>query len=238
MKKTNDKKKTPRFAKILLTVLIVCICLAALGAAALMIADKAVLGAAKGKIYEHESTGFPGFGEYDCILILGAGVRDDGTPSPMLNDRLLSGISLYESGAAGKIIVSGDHGGVGYDEVNTMKSFAVAHGVPSSDVFMDHAGFSTYESLYRAKAVFGVKKLIIVTQAYHLPLALYIAEKMGLDAVGVDADFRAYRGQSYRDARELLARAKDVLSSYFMPLPKYLGETIDVFGDGDITNDN
>ena len=128
----------------------------------------------------------------DCILVLGAGVRKDGSPSHMLTDRLLVGIDLYEAGAAPKLLMSGDHGQAEYDEVNTMKAYAVSAGVPGEDVFMDHAGFSTWESLIRARDVFGVRRVVIVTQEYHLYRALWIAEALGLEAVGVSADLRTY----------------------------------------------
>lgn len=119
--------------------------------------------------------------DIDCIIILGAGVRGN-KPSPMLEDRLLQGIELYKKGVAKKIIMSGDHGSKDYDEVNVMKNFAIEHGVPSEDIFMDHAGFSSYESIYRAKEIFGVEKAIIVTQKYHLYRSLYIAQKFGIEA--------------------------------------------------------
>lgn len=119
--------------------------------------------------------------DIDCILILGAGVRGN-NPSPMLEDRLLQGIELYKRGVAKKIIMSGDHGSKNYDEVNVMKNFAIEHGVPSEDIFMDHAGFSSYESMYRAKEIFGVKTAIVVTQKYHLYRSLYIAKRLGIEA--------------------------------------------------------
>ena len=119
--------------------------------------------------------------DIDCILILGAGVWGD-KPSPMLEDRLLQGIELYKRGVAKKIIMSGDHGSKNYDEVNVMKNFAIEHGVPSEDIFMDHAGFSSYESMYRAKEIFGVKTAIVVTQKYHLYRSLYIAKRLGIEA--------------------------------------------------------
>lgn len=175
--------------------------------------------------------------EADCILVLGCLVRDDGTPSDMLHDRLQRGVELHEAGIAPKLLMSGDHGRADYDEVNTMKGFALDAGIASEDVFMDHAGFSTYESLYRAKEVFGVTKVVIVTQEYHLHRALYIAEKLGLEAVGVAADYRSYVGQSYRELREILARNKDFWTSIFQPEPTYLGEMIPIFGDGNLTND-
>ena len=178
-----------------------------------------------------------GKNDADCIIVLGAGVRDDGTPSHMLEDRLLTAISLYESGAAPKIIMSGDHGTEDYDEVNVMKAFAIAHGVPSEDIFMDHAGFSTYDSMYRARDIFEVKTAIVVTQKYHLYRALYLAKSLGLDACGVPSDLRPYRAQTYREAREVLARAKDFFYAIFKPEPTYLGDVIPVSGDGNLTND-
>lgn len=176
-------------------------------------------------------------GNYDCILILGCGVLSTGEPTAMLTDRLLCGIELYQKGIAPKIIVSGDHGTVDYDEVNTMKNFCIAHGVPDSDIFMDHAGFSTYESLYRARDIFQANNIIIVSQKYHLYRAVYLAQALALDAVGVSSDLRSYRGQVYREFREILARNKDFVYAIFKPLPTFLGDTIPVNGDGNLTND-
>ncbi len=175
--------------------------------------------------------------DMDCILVLGCGVRDDGTPSHMLEDRLRRGVELYKAGAAPKIIMSGDHGRAGYDEVNTMKQYAIDAGVPSEDVFMDHAGFSTYESMYRAVDIFCAEKILIVSQEYHLHRAIYLARALGLEAYGVAADYRAYSGQLYRDIREILARDKDFFVAIFKPDYPYDGETIPVFGNGDLTND-
>lgn len=172
----------------------------------------------------------------DCILVLGCGVYADGRPSAMLEDRLKQGVSLFQAGASPKLLMSGDHGQDTYDEVNVMKQYAVDQGVASSDIFMDHAGFSTYESIYRARDIFQAKKIIIVTQKYHLHRALHIANALGLEAYGVGADYRNYVGQLSRDIREILARNKDFLTSFFQPKPTYLGETIPVFGNGDLSN--
>ena len=172
----------------------------------------------------------------DCIIVLGAGIRGD-KPSHMLEDRLLEAIKLYNNKVSPKIIMSGDHGRQDYDEVNIMKNFAIEKGVPSEDIFMDHAGFSTYESLYRAKEVFEAKKVVIVTQKYHLYRALYIANQLGIEAYGVNSDPRRYVGETYRELREFLARNKDFFSCIFKPKPKYLGEAIPVSGSGDLTND-
>ena len=177
----------------------------------------------------------------DCIIVLGAYVKTNGQPSDMLRDRLDTAIALYESGVSDRILVSGDHGSAGYNEVGIMKKYLVENGIPESDVFMDHAGFSTYETMYRAKEVFLTesyyKKVIVVTQEYHLYRALYIAESVGLDAYGVPSDFHTYRGQIKRDIREVLARFKDYFSCYLEASPKYLGEPIPIFGDGNDTND-
>ena len=175
--------------------------------------------------------------DVDCILVLGCGVWEDGTPSHMLEDRLKRSLELYNQGVSGKILMSGDHGREEYDEVNVMKSFAVDHGVPSEHVFMDHAGFSTYESVYRAKEIFQAKKIIIVTQEYHLYRAIYIAQALGLDAYGVASDYRGYAGQTLRDIREILARIKDFGTCLIKPEPTYLGDAIPIWGNGDITND-
>lgn len=175
--------------------------------------------------------------DVDCILVLGCKVHGDGEPSDMLEDRLLRGLELYETGAAPKLLMSGDHGQTDYDEVDSMKRFAVDRGVPSENVFMDHAGFSTYESMYRARDVFQAKKIIIVTQGYHLYRAVYIARALGLEAYGVDADLRNYSGQSGRDFREILARVKDFWTCVFQPEPTYLGLPIPISGDGNLTND-
>ena len=155
----------------------------------------------------------------------------------MLYDRLQRSVEMYEAGVSDRLLMTGDHGREGYDEVDTMKGFAVEAGIPSECVFMDHAGFSTYESMYRAKAIFGAQKVLIVTQGYHLYRAVYIARQLGLEAYGVDADYRGYSGQTARDVREVLARVKDVGSCIFKPEPTYLGEPIPIWGNGELTHD-
>ena len=155
----------------------------------------------------------------------------------MLADRVAVGIRVYKSNSTNRILMSGDHGRKDYDEVNTMKQFAIDNGIASSDVFMDHAGFSTYESMYRARDVFDARKIIIVTQEYHLYRAIYIARKLGIDAYGVPADYHIYAGQSARETREILARYKDFFSTIIKPKPTYLGDIIPISGDGNNTND-
>ena len=174
--------------------------------------------------------------DVDCILVLGAGVRG-GRPTHMLEDRLNYGITLYENGTSNRILMSGDHGQKHYDEVNVMKEYAVNEGIPSLAVFMDHAGFSTYESLYRARDIFEAKKIVIVTQEYHLYRSLYIADKLGIEAYGVASNPREYMRQNVRDAREVLARTKDFIYTIVKPKPTYLGDNIPVSGNGNLTND-
>ena len=176
--------------------------------------------------------------DIDCILVLGCFVKDDGRPSDMLFDRLTRGVELYDMGAAPKLLMSGDHGREEYDEVAAMKQFAIDEDIPSEDVFMDHAGFSTYESVYRAKEIFQADKILIVTQEYHLYRALYIANQLGVEAYGVSSDYHTYVGQFMRDFREMLARVKDCATCIFKPEPTYLGDAIPIFGDGNLTNDD
>ncbi len=168
----------------------------------------------------------------DCILVLGAGLKADGTPNFMLQDRLDKGIELYKAGAAPKLLLSGDNGQVEYDEVNAMKKYALDAGVPAEDVFLDHAGFSTYESMYRARDIFLVKKAIIVTQKYHQYRSLYIAKGLGIEGYGIIAEPRTYGGQLKRDIREILARDKDFFMVILKPEPTYLGDTIPISGSG------
>lgn len=175
--------------------------------------------------------------QYDCIIVLGCGIHSDGSPSPMLADRLTRAIELYNMEVAPKIIMSGDHGRTNYNEVNVMREYALERGVAKEDIFMDNAGFSTYESMYRAKEIFCAENAIIVTQEYHLYRAVYIANELGINAIGINADYSEYAGQNFRDVRELAARSKDFLTCIFKPEPTYLGDSIPVSGDGTVTCD-
>lgn len=175
----------------------------------------------------------------DAVLVLGAYVYPDGTLSPMLNDRLTEAYDIYKQGKADKILVSGDHGRKDYDEVNAMKKFFVNKGLADKNVFMDHAGFNTYDSIYRARDIFQVKKVIIVTQGYHLMRAVFIARELGLEAYGVASDLHDYGDVmiEYR-LREVAARNKDFFTARFLkPQPTFLGDTVPVSGDGSVTDD-
>ena len=172
--------------------------------------------------------------DYDCILVLGAGVRDDGSPSDMLYDRVSVSAKVYAALGDTPLLMSGDHTG-DYNEVGVMKSLATELGVPSEDIFLDHEGYSTFESLYRAKAVFGAKKIIIITQEYHLHRALYIARELGMEAMGVSADLRPYRLQGRYNAREHLARFKDFFTAAKGDYDGHLDPPVDLNGDGNLT---
>ncbi|OUO87616.1 hypothetical protein B5F40_13370 [Gordonibacter sp. An230] len=171
----------------------------------------------------------------DAIVVLGASVYADGTPSGILQDRLDDGIALYFAGVAPKIIMSGDNSTVSYNEVKAMKDYAVAQGVPSADVFCDHAGFSTYESMYRAKHVFGAERIVVATQTYHLYRALYAANGLGLEAVGVPSDYREYAHQLQYDMREIPARAKDFFKTLLRVPSTFVGDPISLEQSGDVT---
>lgn len=231
MKQT--KKKIPKGVVVILCVILA---LGILGAGAVFGINAWVMGSVKDRILTEDQA--PLLQDVDCIIVLGCQVRSDGSPSHMLEDRLKRGVALYDLGAAPKLLMSGDHGTESYDEVNAMKRFAVDAGVPSVDVFMDHAGFSTYETVYRAKEIFGADKVLIVTQQYHLYRAIYIAKALGVEAYGVAADYRQYSGQFSRDIREVLARVKDFGMGIFQPEPTYLGEAIPISGNGDLTHDD
>lgn len=226
------KKKAKR---ILLVCLLVAVSLGILGAAAVLGINAWVKDSVREYILTEDQASQ--LSDMDCILVLGCKVGADGTLSHMLEDRLRQGVALYEKEAAPKLLMSGDHGRDEYDEVDAMKRYAIGAGIPSADVFMDHAGFSTYESVYRAKEVFGVQRVIIVTQEYHLYRALMVARQMGLEAYGVAVNYRTYVGQTSRDIREILARVKDFGMTLFWPEPTYLGDFIPISGSGELTHD-
>lgn len=171
----------------------------------------------------------------DCVLVLGASVQPDGTPSPILRDRLDVGADLYEAGVAPKILVSGDNGDDSYNEVASMKSYLVGKGVPSEDVFCDHCGFNTYDSMWRARNIFGVERVVVVTQTYHEYRALYNAEGVGMQARGVPSDLHAYANQMYYDFREVFARVKDFGQVLAKAKAATGGEFISLDQSGDVT---
>ena len=174
-------------------------------------------------------------GNYDAIIVLGCRVNGD-SPSLMLAKRLDKGIDVYNK-LHTKIILTGDHGQNKYDEVNVMRDYLISSNIDSSDIFLDHAGFNTYDSIYRAKYVFEAKKVIIVTQEYHMYRALYLANSLDLEAVGVVADDIPQKGIMLKnEVREILSRDKNFFLGIFKPKSKYLGEVIPLNQDGIVTS--
>ncbi|MBO4637162.1 MAG: YdcF family protein [Clostridiales bacterium] len=223
--KTKIKKKLRTFLKFIL----ICFILASV---TLLSLNLLVCLSSKNRMISVEDS--PVSGDYECIIVLGCGVNGE-DPSALLSDRLDAAVELYHSGAAPKILMSGDHGREDYDEVNVMRQYAIDRGVPSEDIFMDHAGFSTYETMYRAKNIFGIDSAVIVTQEYHLYRALYDASSLGIDSVGTIAVGHKFFKMPVWEAREVLARVKDVLWCIFKPAPTYMGDSIDISGNGEVT---
>lgn len=148
---------------------------------------------------------------YDCILVLGAGVRPDGSPSSMLEDRLRGAVALYRAGASDFILLSGDNSGDDYDEVSVMERYCLENGVPSGAIVRDDIGFSTSESAYNTVKRLGYRDVIVVTQEYHLYRAMYMIKRLGAEADGFATDYRPYSMQIKRDVREYFARCKDFI---------------------------
>ncbi len=176
---------------------------------------------------------------YDCIMVLGAAVQPDGMPSTILADRIQVAVDLYNAGVAPKILMSGDNQSdrETYDEVYNMKRYAVEElGVPSEDVFCDHAGVNTYDSAYRSYHVFGSKRTVVVTQSYHLYRALFDVRSFHVEAVGVSADLHQYMNQREYSAREFAARVADMWKVIRNADATYLSEPVSLDQSGDVTS--
>ncbi len=158
--------------------------------------------------------------DIDYIVVLGAGIRRD-KPSPMLEDRLKTGILLYNNDISNKILITGDHMNDDYDEVTVMKNYLLEHGIPEEDIITDDYGISTYDSIYRVKNVYKSNKVVIVSQRYHLYRALFLSDNLDLESYGVEANLRYYYGQWYREIREILARNKDFIKGIIKPKAVY-----------------
>jgi SanA protein len=169
------------------------------------------------------------------IVVLGAGLRPDGAPSDILEDRLETARSLYVAGRAPRILCSGDHGSRSHDETGAMARWLESRGVPAEAIFLDHAGFDSWNTVVRARRVFGVTRAIFVTQRYHLPRVLWTASRVGIDAQGVAADRRPYPAMPWYETRELASRTKATLDVAIARPPRALGEPVDLTGDGRVT---
>lgn len=174
---------------------------------------------------------------YPVVIVLGARVNGVSQVSDIYADRLQTAVDIYKLGKVPKILVSGDHGQVDYDEVNAGKKYLLEKGVLASDIFLDHAGLDTYDSIYRAKNIFGVTKALVVTQDFHLPRALYIGKELGLEVLGCSADLRTYQDIKSLKRIEYLKRIKAWLNAGAGSSSKFSGETYDISGDGEQTWD-
>lgn len=170
--------------------------------------------------------------ETDAAIVLGASVSG-GLPSPILAARADEAIALYLKGKVGKILVTGDHGALSHDEVTPVRKYLLAAGIPAEDIFLDHAGFDTYSSMYRAREVFNVHSSVIVTQDFHLPRALFVARSLGIDAVGVITP--QMQASVFEYLREIPASWKALIDLVMRRQPKYLGPVIPISGDGQVT---
>ena len=172
------------------------------------------------------------------VIIPGAAVYKNSV-SHVVRDRVEAAVSCYNAGKAQKYLVSGDHGTKEYDEVNKIKNFMIqSYNVDENLVFLDHAGFSTYETMYRARDVFCVEGAVVSTQEFHLARAVYIGRKLGLDVVGIEApEIYSYRTslKAWWEIRECLARVKAFFEVLFNVKPKYLGDQIPITGDASLT---
>lgn len=169
-------------------------------------------------------------------IVPGASVLRSGVPSDILADRLLTAVELYENGSVEKILASGDGGSFDYNEVFVMRDFLIDAGVDTHDIFLDHAGFDSYDTMYRAQHIFGVESALVSSQQYHLPRLLFIGRSLGIEVYGVRADKRTYVKASFFRAREAFANVKAFLDVLVGSKPTYLGETIDISGDGTVTH--
>ena len=166
----------------------------------------------------------------EVALIPGAAILADGKPSPIFIDRVDAAIEIYTAGKVAKILVSGDNSTVSHNEVNPVRLYLLSKGIPDEDIFLDHAGFDTYSSMYRARAIFGISSMLIATQSFHLPRAIFIARELGIDAYGVNADSGHILLRNY--VRETFSDEKALFDIVFHTRPKYLGNTIPIMGDG------
>ena len=155
-------------------------------------------------------------------IVFGAGLRKDGTPTAILKDRVETAAQLYQQGKVNKLLMSGDNRFVEYNEPEAMRQYALDLGIPDKDIVLDYAGRRTYDTCYRAKAIFQVDSAILVTQSFHLPRALFLCNWFGVKSAGVEANNIYFRKISrfVWNARELFATAQAALDVYiFKPLP-------------------
>ena len=214
MRKRNVPHRARRVAYLLLVALVI------VPGLALGTIEVRLWAAARGAIYR-ETTATP---QRRVAIVFGAQVLPGGRPSNALAYRLDAAIALYRAGRVERLLLTGDHGTPDYDEPGAMRAYAAARGVPDGAIVVDHAGFRTYDSCYRARAIFGVEEAVLVTQEYHLPRALYTCDGLGVRAIGFAAE--PFRGRSARVARWREHPARWVAwweVSLMRPGPRFLG---------------
>jgi len=170
--------------------------------------------------------------DHQIILVLGAGVEQDDKISDVLRDRLDTAVELFTNRKVLRIIISGDNSRENYNETDSMRNYLLEAGIPPRIIFTDYAGFDTFDSIFRAREIFGAEKLILISQEFHLPRAIFLAEKLGIEALGFSANLRKYRNQPQMNLREVLANTKAVGNILFNSKPHFLGEKFDLAGDG------
>lgn len=159
-------------------------------------------------------------------IVFGAGLRRDGSPTPILQDRVKKAVQLYQAGKVKKLLFSGDNRFIEYNEPGSMRAYAISLGVPSEDIVLDYAGRRTYDTCYRARHIFQVEQAVLITQNYHLPRALFLCQQMGIKANGINADLRQYSPASFTlwNLREILATSAAMIDVWIRhPIP-VLGE--------------
>ncbi len=208
MGKKASHKARGGIVRVLVRIAVILLCLLFIGVIAVISISEYVRISTNGEIYSN-ALSIEDADNIDCIVVLGAGLKSDGTPSHMLEDRIKVGVDVMMATGIKYILMSGDKSGEYYDEPAAMKRYAESLGVESDRILIDEKGYSTYESMTRVKDEYGFDRVVVITQKYHLHRALYISRCYGVDAVGVSADLRGYRGQSVREIREILARVKD-----------------------------
>jgi len=167
--------------------------------------------------------------ETSAAIVFGAGLRRDGTPTAVLRDRIQTAAELYFSGKVEKILMSGDNRFLNYNEPGAMQAYALELGIPEEDIVLDYAGRRTYDTCYRAQAIFGLREAVLVTQEFHLYRALYTCNQLGLDAVGVSADLRPYRDSGFWTIREIPASLMAFIHVHITRPEPVLGEAEPIF---------
>ncbi len=222
MRKQNKKRKAVRRILIYLSA---AVCLMTF---AVLIIDMYVSGSGKKYVVGINDLN----GDADCIIIPGASVIANKYPSVILKDRLDTAYEVYKATGIKRVLVSGDHGTTEYDEVNVMRDYLIDKGIPGEDIFMDHAGFDTYQTMFRAYEIFGIRSAVVVTQDFHLYRALFIGRNIGIDVYGIDSALRKYLYSFRNRLREYPARVKAFIECRISkPDPEFLGDKIPIQGE-------